>query len=147
MSRLNCLSQNALFRCISLEAGDTEKILSRAGERKVSSSQFIVHIYCCWSADFPPWCEAANSRTTALLPLDLLPVVLVLGQVCVCVWVQQLGQGPCLLQDTYLKVSGNKNARKLHPTVVEFQMVLMELQWTDDLLFQMACLSSFGLWH
>lgn len=70
-----------------------------------------------------------------------LPVVLVLGQVCVCVCDQQLGQGPCLLQDTYLKVSGNKNTCKLQSTAVEFQMVLMEWQWTDDLLF----LSNFVL--
>lgn len=59
--------------------------------------------------------------------------------------VQQLGQGPRLLQDTYLKVSGNKNTCKLQSAVVEFHMVLMELQWTDDILFQMVCLSNFGL--
>lgn len=148
MSKLKCLSQNALFRYISLEAGDTEKILSRAGERKVGRSQFVGYIYCCWSADSPPWCEAANWPTAALLPpwsssscLSSWP-----GG-CLCVCVQQLGQGPRLLQDTYLKVSGNKNTCKLQSAVVEFHMVLMELQWTDDILFQTVCLSNFGLWR
>ena len=65
MSRLNHLSQNALFWYISL-AGDTEKILSRAGERKEGRGHFVGHIYCCWSADYLPWCEAAGGPATAL---------------------------------------------------------------------------------
>lgn len=60
--------------------------------------------------------------------LDLLSVVLLLGQVYVCVCVQHLGEGTWLLQDAKQKVIGNKDAQKLQSTMVEFHLVLMGFQ-------------------
>lgn len=87
MSKLNCLSQNALFRYISLEAGDTEKILSRAGERKAGRSQFVGYIYCCYQLTSLLGVKQQIDLQLLCFLLDLLPVFLVLGQVGVCVCV------------------------------------------------------------
>lgn len=104
MSKLNCLSQNALLKYSIGSRGYREDSIQSRREEGGQEPICRIHILLL-SADFPPWCSSKLTYSCSWLPpWSSSSCLRSWPGGCLCVCVQHLGQGQRLLQDTYLKV-------------------------------------------